>query len=181
MEDDNKIENTDSSNGETVNESDVVIDVQNDADSDEVKELKEKNAKLFERAKKAEGFVKQSDGSWVKKAKPVENKPLPAKEASQDSSQKTYSREELNLRLDGYTDEEVDFIVRNGGKKELDNPNSIVSIAVKTRKEQREAEIAASKTASARSGSSDVEIKYTPEQMSKMSLKELEAILPKAN
>lgn len=40
-------------------------------DSDDVKKLKEQNKKLFERAKKAEGFVKDKDGNWVKKAKPA--------------------------------------------------------------------------------------------------------------
>ena len=40
-------------------------------DSDDVEQLKKQNLRLFERAKKAEGFVKDDKGVWIKKQKPV--------------------------------------------------------------------------------------------------------------
>jgi len=52
------------------------LETTTDEDSPEVAALKDKNRQLFERAKKAEGFVKQEDGTWVKKPKPeVKTKP----------------------------------------------------------------------------------------------------------
>ena len=120
---------------------------------------------VLARAKKAE--------EALKKIKPI------TKQEDAQSSQQTYTREQLNLRIDGYTDEEVEFITRNGGAKELANPNSLVAGVLKDRLTQRKAERAASQTSDS-SGSSEVQVKYTVEQMNKMSLKELEAILPHA-
>jgi len=62
----------------------------------------------------------------------------------------------------------------------MEDPNSLVSIAVKAKMEQKKAEEAASQTTVGQ-GASDVERKYTPEQLKNMSLKELEALLPKAD
>jgi hypothetical protein len=45
-------------------------------DSDDVEQLREQNKKLFERAKKAEGFVKDTSGNWIKKPKPVVHPPV---------------------------------------------------------------------------------------------------------
>lgn len=91
----------------------------------------------------------------------------------------TIDDETLDLRLDGYTREEVEFIARNGGRKELDNPNSLVAVALNTKREQKRAEDMASKTEET-SGLSEFEKKYTPEMMANMSAKELRDILPKA-
>lgn len=91
----------------------------------------------------------------------------------------TIDDETLDLRLDGYTREEVEFIARNGGRKELDNPNSLVAVALNTKREQKRAEDMASKTEDT-SGLSEFEKKYTPEMMANMSAKELRDILPKA-
>lgn len=90
----------------------------------------------------------------------------------------TIDDETLDLRLDGYTRDEVEFIARNGGRKELDNPNSLVAVALNTKREQKRAEEMASKTEDT-SGLSEFEKKYTPEMMANMSASELKAILPK--
>lgn len=87
--------------------------------------------------------------------------------------------EVVDLRLDGYSKEEVAWIMKNGGRKELENPTSYTSIAINARREQQRAEQAASQTADT-SGLSEIERKYTKEQLANMSVKELEAILPKA-
>lgn len=87
--------------------------------------------------------------------------------------------EVLDLRLDGYTRDEVEFIARNGGRKALEDQTSYVAIALKTKREQQNAEREASK-ATDTSTMSEVERKYTQEQLKNMSAKELEAILPHA-
>lgn len=80
---------------------------------------------------------------------------------------------------EGYSREDVDFIMRNGGKKALQDPKSIVSIALKTKREQVRAEQEANKLADT-STMSEVERKYTPAQLANMSSAELEKILPHA-
>lgn len=53
----------------STNEDDSSDDSHEDSvdESEEVEKLKEQNKKLFERAKKAEGYVKDENGNWVKK------------------------------------------------------------------------------------------------------------------
>lgn len=77
----------DNVNDDTTNVTDDDNDNSQDdsvADTDDVETLKaqiaekdKQNVKLFERAKKAEGFEKQPDGSWVKVQKKPEVKPEP--------------------------------------------------------------------------------------------------------
>lgn len=88
--------------------------------------------------------------------------------------------EVLDLRFAGHDKETIKFIMANGGSKALEDPNSLVSIAVKAKVEQRKAEEAASQTTVGQ-GAGDIERKFTPEQLKNMSLKELEALLPKAD
>ncbi len=132
----------------------------------------ESEKKLFARAKKAEAELK------ALKAKsqnldnlPAENKPAP-KLDDQLWEVADYIRE-------GYSRNEVAFITANGGREALKDPNSLVSLAIKSAKEQRQAEDAGSKTSDA-SGLSEVERKYTPQQLKEMSREELAKILPHA-
>lgn len=79
----NNSENLDSLNEDTDQAEDLENDLEDaEGDSPEMAALKEKNRQLFERAKKAEGFEKNADGKWVKKAKPAApatpTKPQPA-------------------------------------------------------------------------------------------------------
>lgn len=56
---------------------------------DDVEKLREQNKKLFERAKKAEGFVKDDSGNWVKKPKPAPAQaPAPQQQADNGLSPK---------------------------------------------------------------------------------------------
>jgi len=80
----------------------------------------------------------------------------------------------------GYTKADADFIARNGGREAMSDQNSYVSIAMRTLREQRSAEQAAGATQS-NAGMSDVERKYTPEQLKNMSVAELEKLLPHAS
>ena len=65
----NQNENLDSLNEET-----GVEDTQDVEDAtalkEKIKDISDKNRQLFERAKKAEGFEKNTEGKWVKKAEP---------------------------------------------------------------------------------------------------------------
>ena len=80
----------------------------------------------------------------------------------------------------GYTKNDAEFIAKNGGTESLKDPNSYASVALHAIQEQRRAEQAASQTSSG-SGLSDVERKYTPEQMKNMTSAELAKILPHAD
>ena len=85
--------------------------------------------------------------------------------------------EKFELRLQGYSKEDVNFILNNGGSDALSDKNSLVSLALSEKRKQANAENAAQQTTNT-SGMSEVERKYTPEQLKNMSSKELEKILP---
>lgn len=57
--------------------------------------------------------------------------------------------ERLELRLNGYSKEEVNYIMANGGAKVLEDKNSYTAIAINTRREQMKAEQAAGQTGEA--------------------------------
>lgn len=175
MDNDNNV-NVDTSNDTT---DDVTVDSNLEAE-ERMQKLEEQNKKLYERAKKAEGFVKLPDGSWVKKETKTESAPKAelAREAAPKPSD-ILKADEFKLYRQGYTEEEIDIIMRNGGMKILENDKSPIVLGLKASKEQRRAEEAASQ-ASTSSGVSDIEKKYTIDQLKKMSVKELEEILPKA-
>jgi hypothetical protein len=80
----------------------------------------------------------------------------------------------------GYTKADAEFIQRNGGKKALEDANSYVAVAMRTVHEQRRAEEASSAVNSTQ-GQTEVERKYTPEQLKNMSVADLEKILPHAD
>lgn len=121
---------------------------------------------IHARAIKAETLLKERS-----KDSEIINPPAPSLDINDEA---------VNLRFDGYSIEEVKWIMKNGGRKELENPESYTSIAINTRREQLNAEKAASQTQQS-SGQSEVERKYTPEQLNAMPLKELEAILPRVS
>lgn len=136
MAEETKIENTDSPNGAENQDADkdLELDLEDEtlSDEDKVKKLTETNKKLFERAKKAEGFEKQADGSWIKKqTKPkTEHLQTPKKEIDEDTK-KTVANLQLaeNKRQFGYANglspEETDAVFRinpNPTKETLEDP-----------------------------------------------------------
>jgi len=144
-------------------DTDIILD---DASGEvDVEALKEQNKKLFERAKKAEAKLKQ--------VKPTQN--------ITNDKPNTYGIDDevLDLRLEGYSKSDVEFIMKNGGRKSLEDKNSLVAIAINQKKEQERAERASSQTSDT-SSMSEVERKYTPEQLNNMSVSDLEKILPRA-
>lgn len=73
-----------------------------DEEDDDIETLKSKNKKLFERAKKAEGFVKDKDGKWVKKTKTA-----PAPNADSKTNAPAVDPDELRAIAAGYSEEEI--------------------------------------------------------------------------
>ena len=139
---------------------------------DQLRKEADARRQLTARAKKAEEELKSLKTQSIR-AESV-TKPPPAQEPV------TINDEVVDLRLDGYSKKEVEWIMKNGGRVVLDDPNSLVSIAIKAQREQAKAEQAASQVAST-SGLSEIERQHTSEQLKNMSLKELEAILPRAS
>jgi len=106
MENENN-ENTDSQNGDTPNQE--TPDAA--ALQEKLTELETNNKQLFERAKKAEGFEKQDDGSWVKTEK-KETKKTEKKESKADNSSEDFGLLELTYLKgeDIKSEDEVQFV-----------------------------------------------------------------------
>lgn len=80
----------------------------------------------------------------------------------------------------GYNEDEIDLIMKNGGMAVIKDEKNPLALGLKVAREQRLAEEAASK-AQDTSGMSELEKKYTKADLDKMSVSELEKILPHAN
>lgn len=139
--------------------------------------IKEQNARLFERAKRAEGFTKDSDGNWVKKEKP-QSDDITSKQGHKPSD--ILKADEFKLYRQGYSEEEIDLVMHNGGIKALADEKSPLAMGLKFAREQRLAEEASGKVADT-SGQSEVERKYTPEQMRSMKKEDLAKLIGYAN
>ena len=104
----------------------------NISEEDKVKKLTETNKRLFERVKKAEGFEKQADGTWVKKQpKPKpEHLQTPKKEIDEDTKKTVASLALAEAKrqfgyANGLSPEETDAVFRinpNPTKETLEDP-----------------------------------------------------------
>lgn len=127
--------------------------------------------------------IKAEESAKTERAARIKAEELQSPTNSQSSSEQepvTLNDEVVDLRLDGYSKKEVEWIMKNGGRKVLEDQNSLVSIAIKAQREQAKAEAAASSVADT-TGMSEIERRYTPDQLRNMSVKELEKILPHAD
>jgi hypothetical protein len=148
------------------------LEINLDASDESVEVLKEKLAKAEEAKRQLTARAKAAEDT-VRKHKVSET---PAPTPTPDN--KGYDLDEVtDLRLDGYSKDEVKFIMNNGGRKALED-NTFVKVAIEQIRTQKKAEAA---IPDMDSGKSDIERKYTQEQLSKMSAEELYKILPKAN
>jgi hypothetical protein len=143
----------------------------NTASQEEIKahalKLKEMNAQLYARTKKAETTKKESDEA-LRKA--VQEKMGTTEPKTEFNNEDRFARIELMAK--GYSDDELDFIMANGGKKALENP--FVKSAVEGIRTQRKAEQAATIDSSSKS---DISKRYTDAQIAKMSAKQLQELL----
>lgn len=173
--DDQNNETIDSSN-DTQDNGDTILDASL-ATEEKLAKLEEANKKLYERAKKAEGFIQDADGKWVKKQ--VQQRQNISEEKVTKPSDILRS-EEFRLHREGYNEDEIELIMANGGRKILQDEKHPLNLGLKAAREQRKAEDAASLAANT-SGLSEIERKYTEQDLRNMSQAELEKILPHAN
>jgi len=120
--------------------------------------LEDKNAKLYARLKKQEESSKVAQ---------------PLKETGVNPTEFT----KLKLKVDfGITDPEaIDFILKNGGEEALKNP--YIKKTIDNMIEQKRVEAA---QVEGDTGKSEIDKKYTQDQLKSMSAEELEKILPHA-
>jgi len=104
----------------------------------------------------------------AEKTAPKQNKEV-SKQVSPDIEAK-FAR--LELKTDGYSEAEIEFIESNGGKQALDNP--FVKSAIEAIRQQKTAEEA---VISQESNKSDIERKYTEKELEAMPIEELEKAL----
>lgn len=158
MEDNNQV--ADAGSSEEV----IELEIQPDEDVDTLRAqlaaAQEKSRQILARAHAAE--------SRLKSAKPA----AAAHQGADD--------EYTELRLDGYSKEDAKFIVGNGGRKSLEDANSLVAIAIKAKREQANAEAQAAKVGGS-APTSEVERRFTQAELNAMSVAELQKILPKAD
>lgn len=131
--------------------------------------LAKQNARLYARIQKEKERRKKA-GETETPAKPAGEQTPPAQ-----TTDDVKWRESMELKTDGYSSEEVEFIQRNGGRSKIDDP--FVKAAIESMRKQKQAEQAAVSDAAPKS---DVEKQYTDEQLRNMPTAELEKLLPKA-
>jgi hypothetical protein len=133
--------------------------------------LEETNKKLYERTKKAEAEAKEARAK-ANEVKPVISEPTVVPKASDILKQ-----DEFKLYRQGYTESEIDLIMHNGGMKILEDKKNPLVLGLIASKEQRGAEDAASRVTEG-SGLSDIERKYTEQDMRNMKKEDLEKLIP---
>lgn len=147
---------------EPLNPAEEVVPEETTPESEEpdIEELKTK-------AEKADEYKKYADRT-AKENKELK-KSLQTKELPPDLNERL---ERQDLRIEGYNVTEVDFLMRNGGRKALDDKLVLAAIEA-TRKETKSKEATPSGT-----GKSTVYQKYTEQDLKKMPVDELEKIIP---
>lgn len=137
--------------------------------------VEEANKKLFARTKEAEGFTQDADGNWVKKSvvQPISEVVVP-------KASDILKADEFKLYRAGYNENEIDLIMHNGGVKILEDKTNPLVLGLVAAKEQRGAEDAASRVSDS-SGLSDIERKYSEEEMRNMKKEDLEKLIPHVN
>lgn len=136
--------------------------------------LEETNKKLYERAKTAEATAK------ALKEKSVISDPVVIPKSTEIKPSDILKADEFKLYRAGYNENEIDMIMHNGGAKILEDKTNPLVLGLQASKEQRGAEDAASRVMDT-SGLSDIERKYTEQDMRNMKKEELEALLPHVN
>lgn len=136
--------------------------------------LEEANKKLYARAKTAEGFTQDADGKWVKKA--VEQKTI-SEPVNVPKPSDILKADEFKLYRLGYSEADIDLIMHNGGAKILEDKSNPLVLGLDAARIQRSAESAAAAVVDS-SGASDIERKYTEQDLRNMSTADLAKVLP---
>lgn len=130
-----------------------------------VEAIKEQNKQLFARAKKAEELAKEL------KAKVVPEQP----KVEQPSVVTPTDLEKLNLRMDGYSEEEVTFIMRNGGVKAKND--EFVTAGINSLRDAKKKATQSEDANPSISSKSPIFKKYSEDQIREMPLAELEKLV----
>lgn len=102
-------------------------------------------------------------------------KQKPKSSTKEDTSEVRSMLARLELKTDGYSEDAINFIQRNGGREALKDPH--VKAAIDLIQEQKRAE---NSVITNETSKSDIERKFTNEELNAMSAEELDKILPKA-
>ena len=107
----------------------------------------------------------------------LKNKPVGTNFKGVENSSPEISErlEKLELKTEGFSDQEIEFLKPYGGKKALEN--QYVKAALDAMREKDRAESA---VVDVNSNKSDIEKKFTEDQLRNMPLEELEKLLPKS-
>jgi hypothetical protein len=157
--DDTSTDDTDQDDGTDTDNNDNSDDSSADDGNAEVERLKKQNQKLFERAKKAEGFERQPDGSWVKVTKKPTPKPeaKPSNDAKSNDVQITPMDTILLSKANLTEKEDIEFVLEYAQFKKVPVSDALKSNIVKSelaeRAEQRQT-ANATNTGNARRGTS---------------------------
>ena len=79
--------------------------------TEDVEYLKEQNKRLFERAKKAEGFVKDASGNWIKKPKPTTPEPKPVANEVAKTEVSVSLKDQIALINAKISEEDIDEVL----------------------------------------------------------------------
>lgn len=146
-------------------------------DMDKLKEIAEWGAKstpgLYRRAKDAESELEKRDKKPDGEAEPKKPQVKPSDNDDDPAKHPDYQ----DLRFDGYTKEEAEYIIRNGGRKALTD-GSFVKAGIDKIREDADKKKKSEDATPSGSGRSPVYKKYTEAELKGMSSKELEKILP---
>lgn len=160
MENEETIVDIDPTNDAEVNDNDETVEDDKPSLEDyykleeEKKKLEETNKKLYARLKSSPNLKKTNS----------DLKDMP------DDIDKKF--EKLELKTEGYNEDEIEFLSQYGGKKALSNP--IIKTALETLREKAKAENA---VVDSSENTSSIEKKYTEAQLKAMSPDELEELI----
>lgn len=158
-------------------EQQIDAELSQEGDFEDADSLKETNKKLFARAKKAEQELKNLKNKVTETVSDKKEEKEETKENINNiNSVSSEKIERLELKIDGYSDSEVDFIMKNGGKTAA--KDELVQAAIESTRKQKEAEQAADIQESTKSA---IEKKFTPKEIENMSADELAKHIQQGN
>ena len=133
-------------------------------DPDELRKAAKAQRSIAQRYKKQPPQITKPDASPREQVKPSD----------------ILKADEFKLYRQGYTETEIDLIMKNGGMEALKDEKSPIVLGLKVAKEQRLAEEAANK-AKDTSGTSELERKYTKADLEKMKPDDLANVIGYSN
>lgn len=162
-EQDNELQDTLNLDEETIQQTELES---TESEQVDIEDLKAKAAKADEYKSYADRVAKEN--KELKK----KTEPLPTNKSSSETPVTRAEIERLELKTEGYTTDEVDFLMQNGGRQALKNEIAMAGIEA-MRKKRKSVEATPSGT-----GKSAVYQKYTAQDLRKMSAEDLEKIIP---